>query len=52
MRAKNWWKRPLTYLLLPAVIVLVMAGVLPPFPPSRPVKAPEEHSEPADKARE
>jgi hypothetical protein len=42
------WKRPLTYLLIPVVIVLVFVGVLPPFPPLRPTKPAQEQSEPAE----
>lgn len=43
------WRRPLFYLALPVIFVLVLVGVLPPFPPPRPTKPGQEQSEPSDK---
>jgi len=51
MSTKTWWRRPLTYLLLPAVILLVFVGVLPPFPPARPTKPSQEQSQPAEEEK-
>jgi hypothetical protein len=48
MGQKINWKRPLTYFLMPVVIVLVFVGVLPPFPPPRPTKGDQEQAEPAE----
>jgi hypothetical protein len=47
MSLKINWKRPLTYLLMPVVLLLVFVGVLPPFPPPRPTKPTQEQSTPA-----
>lgn len=43
------WKRPLFYLALPFIFVLVLVGVMPPFPPSRPTKPGQAQSEPSEK---
>ena len=40
------WKRPLTYILIPAAILLALVGVLPPFPPARPTKPAQEQAAP------
>ncbi len=49
MGLKINWRRPLTWILMPAVILLVMVGILPPFPPARPTRPSQEQSEPARK---
>jgi hypothetical protein len=48
MGLKINWKRPLTYLLIPAALLLVLVGILPPFPPSRPTKPAQEQAQPAE----
>ena len=46
MSLKIDWKRPLTYLMVPVLLVLVVVGILPPFPPRQPTKAGQEQSAP------
>lgn len=50
MGMKINWRRPLAWILLPAVVLLVLVGVLPPFPPNRPTKAAQENAVPDRKA--
>ena len=51
MSLKISWKSPLTYLLIPVVVLLVFVGVLPPFPPARPAKPTHEQSTPAEEKK-
>jgi hypothetical protein len=52
MNLKLNWKRPLFYLLLPVLIILVFVGFPIPVPPPRPTKPGQEQSQPADEQAE